>query len=117
MYASGDADRAPLRVGVPHSFLHASADAAAASLVALQERSRSGMGQHIDVSAQESVTIGFPQNVAPLENALAADRMAGGISLGGMNIPLLFPCKDGYTICVILPGAAFAPFSLSLIHI
>jgi len=114
MYASGDADRAPLRVGVPHSFLHASADAAAASLIALQERSRSGMGQHIDVSAQESVTIGFPQNVAPLENALAADRMAGGISLGGMNIPLLFPCKDGYTICVILPGAAFAPFSRRL---
>ena len=114
MYASGDADRAPLRVGVPHSFLHASADAAAASLIALQERSRSGMGQHIDVSAQESVTIGFPQNVDPLENALAADRMAGGISLGGMNIPLLFPCKDGYTICVILPGAAFAPFSRRL---
>ena len=114
MYASGDADRAPLRVGVPHSFLHAAADAAAASLIALQERYRSGAGQHIDVSAQESVTIGFPQNVAPMENALAADRMAGGISLGGMDIPLLFPCLDGYTICVILPGAAFAPFSRRL---
>jgi len=114
MQASGDADRAPLRVGVPHSFLQASADAAAASLIALQERSRSGLGQHIDVSAQESVTIGFPQNVAPRENALAADRMAGGISIGGMNIPLLFPCKDGYTICVILPGVAFAPFSRRL---
>ena len=33
MHASGDADRAPLRVGVPHSFLHAAADAAAASLI------------------------------------------------------------------------------------
>ena len=114
MYASGDADRAPLRVGLPHSFLHASADAAAASLIALQERDRSGIGQHIDVSAQESVTIGFPQNVAPMENALAADRIAGGISLGGMDIPLLFPCRDGYTICVILPGVAFAPFSRRL---
>lgn len=114
MYASGDADRAPLRIGLPHSFLHASADAAAASLIALQERDRSGVGQHIDVSAQESVTIGFPQNVAPMENALAADRIAGGISLGGMDIPLLFPCRDGYTICVILPGVAFAPFSRRL---
>ena len=114
MHASGDADRAPLRVGVPHSFLHAAADAAAASLIALQERYRSGTGQHIDVSAQESLTIGFPQNVAPLENALASDRMAGGISLGGMDIPLLFPCLDGYTICVILPGAAFAPFARRL---
>lgn len=27
-----------------------------------------------------------------------------------MEIPLLFPCLDGYAICVILPGAAFAPF-------
>ena len=110
LYASGDADRAPLRIGVPHSFLHGAADAAAASLVALQERNRSGIGQHIDVSAQESVTIGFPQNVAPMENALPADRMAGGIRIGGMEIPLLFPCLDGYTICVILPGVAFAPF-------
>ena len=110
LYASGDADRAPLRIGVPHSFLHGAADAAAASLVALQERNRSGMGQHIDVSAQESLTIGFPQNVAPMENALPADRMAGGIRIGGMEIPLLFPCLDGYAICVILPGAAFAPF-------
>ena len=114
MHASGDADRAPLRVGVPHSFLQGSADAAAASLIALQERHRSGTGQHIDASAQESVTIGFPQNVAPMENALTADRIAGGISLGGMDIPLLFPCSDGYTICVILPGAAFAPFSRRL---
>ena len=114
MYASGDADRAPLRVGLPHSFLHGAADAAAASLIALQERSRSGLGQHIDVSAQESLTIGFPQNVAPLENALPVDRMAGGISIGGMDIPILFPCLDGYTICVILPGAAFAPFSRRL---
>ena len=110
LYASGDADRAPLRIGVPHSFLHGAADAAAASLVALQERNRSGMGQHIDVSAQESLTIGFPQNVAPMENALPADRMAGGIRIGGMEIPLLFPCLDGYAICVILPGAAFASF-------
>ena len=49
MHASGDADRAPLRVGVPHSFLQGSADAAAASLIALQERHRSGTGQHLSL--------------------------------------------------------------------
>ena len=48
----GDADRAPVRTSVPQSFLHAAGDAAGAALIALQERHRSGRGQHVDISGQ-----------------------------------------------------------------
>src|SRR5271154_5515562 len=53
----GDADPPPIRIVVPQAYLHASADAAAAALIAHHERIRSGLGQHIDVSAQEAVAL------------------------------------------------------------
>jgi crotonobetainyl-CoA:carnitine CoA-transferase CaiB-like acyl-CoA transferase len=51
---SGDDDRAPVRTAVPQTFLHACADAAAGVLVALTERATSGLGQHVEISAQRS---------------------------------------------------------------
>ncbi len=117
LHASGDKDRAPVRVsGVPQSFLQAAGDAAAATLVALREAQRSGRGQHIDISAMESMTHGQPQNLSPRVNANAVERLAGGLSLGGIDIPMMFPCADGNTICVALMGAAFAPFTQRLVE-
>ena len=52
MWLTCDEDRAPLSCSVPQAFLHAGAEAAGAALVALEERNRSGLGQHVDVSAQ-----------------------------------------------------------------
>ncbi|WP_419922894.1 CaiB/BaiF CoA transferase family protein [Candidatus Poriferisodalis sp.] len=117
LHSSGDADRAPVRVsGVPQSFLQAAGDAAAATLIALREAQRSGLGQHVDVSAMESMTHGQPQNLSPRVNANPIDRIAGGLSLGGIDIPMMFPCADGNTICVALMGVAFAPFTRRLVE-
>ena len=117
LHASGDKDRAPVRVsGVPQSFLQAAGDAAAATLIALREAQRSGLGQHVDVSAMESMTHGQPQNLSPRVNANPIDRLAGGLSLGGIDVPMMFPCADGNTICVALMGAAFAPFTQRLVE-
>lgn len=117
LHASGDKDRAPVRVsGVPQSFLQAAGDAADATLIALREAQRSGRGQHVDVSAMESMTHGQPQNLSPRVNANPIDRLAGGLSLGGIDVPMLFPCADGNTICVALMGAAFAPFTQRLVE-
>jgi len=117
LHASGDKDRAPVRVsGVPQSFLQAAGDAAAATLIALREAQRSGRGQHVDISAMESMTHGQPQNLSPRVNANAIERLAGGLSLGGIDVPMMFPCADGNTICVALMGAAFAPFTQRLVE-
>ena len=58
MSLTGDEDRPPLRVGLPQAFHHAAADAAGAVMAALYERDRtSGLGQHIDMSAQQSHSV------------------------------------------------------------
>ncbi|MET0369979.1 MAG: CoA transferase [Sphingobium sp.] len=53
---SRDGDRAPLRISVPQAWRHAGADAAGGALIAHYARTRSGLGQHIDISVQQSVT-------------------------------------------------------------
>jgi crotonobetainyl-CoA:carnitine CoA-transferase CaiB-like acyl-CoA transferase len=54
MYLYGDSDRPPVRISFPQAYLHASADAAVASVIALYYQQVIGEGQHVDVSAQES---------------------------------------------------------------
>ena len=53
MSVTGDQDRPPIRIGHPQSWLVASADATTGILIALRERTTSGLGQHVDVSAQQ----------------------------------------------------------------
>lgn len=49
--------RPPLRISVPQAFLHASADAAAGTLIAVLARGATGSGQVVDVSAQASLGV------------------------------------------------------------
>jgi crotonobetainyl-CoA:carnitine CoA-transferase CaiB-like acyl-CoA transferase len=56
MYLCGDEDRAPLRVSYPLSFNFASTEGAVGCLIALYDREITGSGQHVDVSAQESMS-------------------------------------------------------------
>jgi crotonobetainyl-CoA:carnitine CoA-transferase CaiB-like acyl-CoA transferase len=52
-----DGDRPPVRISLPQSYLHASADAAAGAQLALMARSATGRGQLVDISAQASLTV------------------------------------------------------------
>jgi crotonobetainyl-CoA:carnitine CoA-transferase CaiB-like acyl-CoA transferase len=64
MYVTGDPDRAPLRVGFPHFYLHGSAAAATGAMLAHAQRVLTGQGQHVDVSCQESVARSLANSVA-----------------------------------------------------
>ena len=105
---AGDSDRAPVRTSVPQSFLHAGADAAVAALIALQERHRSGLGQHVDISAQQSAAqAALAANLGAPNNAgLTVHRVAGGLA-GTFPIQLTWPCADGYLAITMLFGQAF----------
>ena len=117
LQVSGDADRPPVRVSaVPQSFLQGAGDAADAILIALYEAQRSGLGQHIDISAMESMTHATTQDLCPRVRANTIVRLAGGLSVMGVDIPLLFPCADGHTVCVALMGSVFAPFTRRLVE-
>ncbi len=106
----GDPDRPPLPVGFPQASLHAGAQAAADAIVALYERERSGLGQHLDVSTQAAVVwtlmnaTGFPPNHG--SNPPGTCEFRGDPPpeiLPGLVLPVVLECAD---------GLAFAGFGL-----
>jgi crotonobetainyl-CoA:carnitine CoA-transferase CaiB-like acyl-CoA transferase len=109
MMLQGDDDRPPIRIVVPQAYLHASADAAAAALIAHHQRVRSGLGQHIDVSAQEAVSIAaFSQPLVPAISAAGAKRGSGGVKVGRLVARQVWPARDGYVVLVLWFGPALA---------
>jgi len=114
---SGDDDRPPVRMGVPQGYLHASAQAAAAALIAHHERQHSGRGQHVDVSAQQAVAQATQSAIlaAPLGEA-EIQRMAGGVKIGPLAVRLIWPAKDGYVSIAYLFGSAIGPFTRRLMQ-
>ena len=118
MVITGDKDLPPLRAGgtLPQAFHNAASEAAGAALIALFERqNRSGLGQHIDVSAQQSMNQSAQSMMlaTPL-HALSTTRIAGGANLQGIDIQLMWPCKDGHASVTLLFGAGFARFTQAL---
>jgi crotonobetainyl-CoA:carnitine CoA-transferase CaiB-like acyl-CoA transferase len=108
----GDEDRAPIRMSVPQAYLHACVDAGAAALIAYYERLNSGLGQHVDVAAHESV--GLAAQSTPLTALIHGDetrRMAGGAKMGSIRIPLVWEARDGQVSCVFLFGTALGQFT------
>ena len=112
---TGDEDRPPVRLSVPQGYLHASAAAAPAALIALYESHQSNRGQHIDISAQQAAAHATQSTIlsAPLNDA-ETRRMAGGAKMGPLEIRLLWPAKDGHVSIAYLFGSAFAHFTKRL---
>jgi len=111
-YLSGDADRPPLRVCVPQGHAHAGTDAAVGALIAHFERKHSGLGQHVDISIQQSATLGtmFRSLDVPLEQA-PAERLSGGVKIVGRFVSTRFALRDGYVVL----GPAFLPSTVPFI--
>jgi crotonobetainyl-CoA:carnitine CoA-transferase CaiB-like acyl-CoA transferase len=114
---AGDEDRPPVRLCIPQAYLHACADAAVAALAAHHERTRSGRGQHVDVAAQQSIAMATQSNIlaAPL-GAMEARRMSGGVKVGLLEIPLVWPASDGYVAMTFLFGTALGVFTAKLMR-
>ena len=118
MALAGDADRAPLRIPLPQAYFHASAEGAGAALIALYERQHlSGVGQHIDMSAQQSTLQASQSNmIATAVGAPQATRSAGGVNIAGIDVQLMWPCADGHLSVTFLFGPALGPFSRRLME-
>jgi len=106
MYLIGDRDRAPLRIGFPQSYQHASVHAFLGALIAHHYRATSGRGQHVDVSIQESVswiTYDAPVYWFMYHSLMERDgsrRLRGS----GFMRRNLWRCKDGHVLYVLLAG-------------
>jgi crotonobetainyl-CoA:carnitine CoA-transferase CaiB-like acyl-CoA transferase len=113
---SGDDDRPPVRISVPQGWLHASSDAACGALMALMERVESGLGQHVDVSAQISAAQATQSYILSSSfGATTIQRFGGGIRIGELRVPLVFPARDGHVAITFLFGSAIGPFTARLL--
>lgn len=105
MGMNGEPDRAPLNTSVPLLFPFASAHAAQAILLALYHRERTGRGQYIDSSAQQSVASNVVDVEYWTEYGLIEGKREGNTytSETGVARNFISPCKDGY-VCFFLYG-------------
>jgi crotonobetainyl-CoA:carnitine CoA-transferase CaiB-like acyl-CoA transferase len=114
MYLTGDADRPPLNISLPQSHLLGGADGAVGALIAFHHRKRTGRGQHVDVSLQQS-SAWFLANTVPYWELEGTNLTRVG-ALRSMNARQtrqrqVWPCKDGYVFFFLLGGVAGAkPF-------
>lgn len=101
----GDGDREPLPMGaMPQAAFHAGVQAAADALVALYERGQSGLGQHLDVSAQACVVwtlmnaTGYPPNTGrnpPFSSEYRSQVSAASPRTPRLRLPGIVFCQDG----------------------
>lgn len=108
MFITGTPDKPPLRISLPQAFLLASAHGAAASMVAHFYRETSGVGQHVDVSAQECVLWEIANAIPLYELNGNILKREGSFLSGrwtGTRQRLLWKCRDGYVLFYILGGA------------
>ena len=108
-YLCGTAAGPPLRISADQAQGHASADAAVGVLIALAERERTGLGQRLDVSAQQSMTLALLNR--SLDKPAAhprAERSAYALSVGEVSVKSQFRCADGWVVALqgILPPLA-----------
>ena len=110
MALTGDEDRPPLRVSVPQVWNHTSAEAAVGALIALHERQRSGLGQLVEVNAQQAMTFATQGYIlSAAVNDEVAKRAAGGIWAGDVHVRFSYPAKDGDVSITHLFGATLGP--------
>jgi crotonobetainyl-CoA:carnitine CoA-transferase CaiB-like acyl-CoA transferase len=114
---TGDRDRPPVRISVPQVWANAAAEAACGALIALLERERSGLGQHVDVSAQEAMLLACQGWMSPaLVGAPTVRRLAGGAELlAGAHFRFVYACRDGHVTTTLLPGVMVGPYTNRLL--
>ncbi|MBL7120097.1 MAG: CoA transferase [Dehalococcoidia bacterium] len=116
----GDPDRAPVRISVPQVYLHAATDAAIGTLVAHYHRRQIGEGQHVDVSAQESmVWLMFAVHLNWIEDRTIAGCRGGAFRTypdRGTRQRLTYPCKDGAVGFTLFGGHIGARMQRALVE-
>jgi crotonobetainyl-CoA:carnitine CoA-transferase CaiB-like acyl-CoA transferase len=107
----GDRDRPPLPVGHAEASCHGAVQAAAEAILALLERDRTGLGQHLDASMQAAMvwTLLFATGHATLygEDIPGYGAQRGDPQpqlLPGVVIPNVARTKDGFVVMTLVLG-------------
>lgn len=110
MSLAGEPGGEPMRVTEPQAAMWAGVEAAMGALTALVYRTKTGVGQRVDVSAQSAVVAALAH--APVfwdltgVNPERAGIYITGRSVSGARMRAFWPCRDGWINFIIYGGAA-----------
>jgi benzylsuccinate CoA-transferase BbsE subunit len=105
LFLTGDSDRPPVNISVPQACLHAGADAAVGSMIAHHHRRKTGEGQHVDISMQQSVAWFLSTTIPYWElNKIILGRVGTfrTLSSRGTVQRQVWPCKDGFIFFLMM---------------
>ena len=116
---TGDPDRAPVRISFPHAYLHAGAEAAAATMIAYYHRETTGEGQWVDVAAQPCVEVTTAEITQIWDATRVRVRRSGGFRIRpstGARLREVWPCRDGHVLFRVMGGKRGAGFMRALVQ-
>jgi len=118
MSVTGDSDRSPLRFGLDQSYCLAGTHAVIGILIALHHHRISGEGQHIDVSAFDSLCLAnFWETIKWEYEKRIVNRSGDRMGRGMGTTRQVWKCKDGYLTWVILGGKEEMKIFITMIEI
>jgi crotonobetainyl-CoA:carnitine CoA-transferase CaiB-like acyl-CoA transferase len=107
LYLNGDRDRPPVRIGLPVAELQAGVEAAAATVVALFHRLRTGRGQCVDVSMQQAIVWTLLNTTMTWQLVAREEERGGAVRkerASTIYSRLIWECRDGYVHFVPVAG-------------
>jgi crotonobetainyl-CoA:carnitine CoA-transferase CaiB-like acyl-CoA transferase len=107
LYQTGETDGPPVHISMPQAPMHAGADAAVGCMMAYYHRSKTGEGQHIDVSLQQSAGW-FQANAVPVYELQGNIMKRSGAFRTGTSSQAaqrqVWKCKDSYVFFNVIGG-------------
>ncbi len=118
LYQTGESDGPPVQMSIPQACLHAGADAAVGCMVAYYHREKTGEGQHVDVSMQQSAAW-FQANAVPVYELSGTIMKRAGAFRAGTSTRVaqrqVWRCKDGFVFFNVIGGRTGAKTLSSLV--
>jgi crotonobetainyl-CoA:carnitine CoA-transferase CaiB-like acyl-CoA transferase len=107
LYQTGESDGPPVHMSMPQACMHAGADGAVGAMIAYYHREKSGEGQQVDVSMQQSAGW-FQANAIPVWELNKGILRRAGAFRAGMSKDVgqrqVWKCQDGYIFFNVIGG-------------
>ena len=112
---TGEPDGVPVKEALDACFFHADMVAAAGAMAAHYERGTSGLGQHIDISAQEVALSRGVNGILVWQFDRRKLRRAGGaLNYGQAKVRCIWSLADGWCFHTLMTGRIGAPANQAL---
>ena len=112
---TGDPDRPPVKEALDACFFHADMVAASGAMSAHYERGESGLGQHVDVAAQEVAFSRCINSVLVWQfDRRKLHRVGGALNYGLATVRCIWPLRDGWCFHTLMTGRFGAPANQGL---